>query len=267
MVDLGKISGLPLTLSEEGFLKAEKEGIYLANPALRKFEDLLPVLLESNNLEHSKIAYYMYRNIHLSNDCQIFKDNGLRYDITVIFPGLLGKEFTKTLGHYHSRAEFSPYTFPEIYEVLLGEAVFLLQKRNGTTITEVVFMRAKPGDKLLVPPDYGHVTINTGNTILVTSNLMATSATSDHREYIEKRGAIYHLVSKERELVFQPNSRYGTVSPIRELKPGTSRDLCISSELPLYTSFIKNPTKFRYLVNPQECGDLLGRYLTQGENK
>lgn len=267
MIDLGKISGLPLTLSEEGLLKAEKEGLCLPNPALRKVEDLLPVLLESSNLEHAKVAYYMYRNIHIKDDSPLFKYSELRYDITVIFPGILGKEPTKTLGHYHSRAEFSPYTYPEIYEVLAGEAVFLLQKRNGATISDVVVVKALPGDKLLVPPDYGHVTINSGNTILVTSNLMATSATSDHRDYIEKRGAVYHLIKGEEELVFQPNFRYGVLPSIREIKPCLSENLCLFTEFSLYESFVKNPAKFRYLVNPQECGDLLGRYLTQGEKR
>lgn len=261
MFDLKEISGLPIALSEDGLLQTD---IYIPNPALRTVGDLLPVLYEKENLDSSKIAYYMYRNVHFTSDASLFKENGIRYDLTVIFPGLLNGEFIKTLGHYHSRVEFSPYTYPEIYEVVFGEAVFLLQKKNGNSITDVIYVRAKPGDKLIVPPDYGHVTINIGSTILVTSNLMAQSATSDHREYLEKKGANYYLLSKEGELVFNLNHRYGNDIPIREVKPSTTVDLCFSPTEPLYKSFLKNPTKFKYLTNPQECGDLLERYFKQG---
>ena len=31
------------------------------------------------------------------------EDAGLRYDITVIYPGLIGSEYVKTLGHYHPK--------------------------------------------------------------------------------------------------------------------------------------------------------------------
>lgn len=68
--------------------------------------------------------YYMYRGVK--------KKDGLRYDITIIPPRMLGKEFVKTKGNRNSD------DFLEFYTVLAGKALFLMQKvrkssegRNG----------------------------------------------------------------------------------------------------------------------------------------
>ena len=58
--------------------------------------------------------YYMHRKLKI--------ENGLRYDITIIPPRMLGKEFVKTKGHIH--AGF----YGEVYIVLEGEGIYFAQK-------------------------------------------------------------------------------------------------------------------------------------------
>ena len=87
-------------------------------PDIRYLDDMREVLYDKKwakkapNLE----LYYMYRGLK--------KKNGLRYDITLISPQMLGKEFVKTKGHEH-------LNLGEVYIVLEGEAIFLIQKREG----------------------------------------------------------------------------------------------------------------------------------------
>lgn len=260
--DLEKISGLPLLLNEEGKLNSTNDGFCLPTPALRKVEDLLSVLSCNTDMDPSQIAYYMYRGIFLKEHDCLFKETGLRYDITILLPGVLGKENVKTLGHYHSRPEFSSYSYPEVYEVLHGEALYVLQKKNGESILDMILVKASPGEKLLVPPDYGHVTINIGNTPLVMSNLMASNATSVHREYLEKKGAAYHVfVDNNHGLKYDGNNRYGPLPSIREVTPKLNESLGLFAEFSLYQSFVIAPYRFKYLVSPQEQGDLLTRFL------
>ncbi len=64
--------------------------------------------------------YYMYRGLK--------KKNGARYDITVIPPKMLGKEFVKTKGHYHIGS------YGEIYIVLKGKAIYLMQKEKNVIL-------------------------------------------------------------------------------------------------------------------------------------
>ncbi len=51
--------------------------------------------------------------------------------------------------------------YPELYEVLKGDANYLLQRaQNEERVDEVILVKATRGDKVIIPPNYGHVTIN-----------------------------------------------------------------------------------------------------------
>ena len=46
--------------------------------------------------------YYMYRDLFLSRaDREQLLKQDVRYDITIIPPNWLGREYVKTVGHYH----------------------------------------------------------------------------------------------------------------------------------------------------------------------
>lgn len=76
--------------------------------------------------------------------CRDIKRSGnLRYDLTKIFPGC------HTAGHYHAPG------FPELFEVLSGQAVFLIQRNEETYAIE-----AEEKEKIIVPPEFSIRTIN-----------------------------------------------------------------------------------------------------------
>jgi hypothetical protein len=90
-------------------------------PGIRMLYDMLDVIYDRkwlSNAQNSEL-YYMYRELSLSKKESIaMKEYGLRYDITVIPPRMLGCEFIKTAGHYHPLVPGTRITFPEIYEVM-----------------------------------------------------------------------------------------------------------------------------------------------------
>lgn len=149
---------------------------------IRKLNDMREVLYDKEFAEKSPDMdlYYMYRGI---------KTNGeLRYDETVIKAQMLGNEFNKTKGHYHVGA------YPEIYTVLEGEAIYLLQKKNsGGQIEDVYAVKAKKGDSVIMPPFYGHVTINPSATQdLKMANWISDNCKSDYSPFVELQGACYY---------------------------------------------------------------------------
>ncbi len=135
-------------------------------------------------------AYYMYRDITRSDaDRQWLQAQKIRYDITVIPPRNLSGEFIKTKGHYHPKNPAGT-GYPEIYEVLEGEAHYLLQKRD---CSGVVMVTATAGDVVVVPPGYGHITINPSKTsVLQMANLVSSVFQSEYQEYENLRGAIFY---------------------------------------------------------------------------
>lgn len=87
--------------------------------------------------------------------CRDIKRQGnLRYDLTKLLPGC------HTLGHYHLPR------LPELFEVLSGRAVFLIQRNEETYVIE-----AEEKEKIIVLPDFSIRTINPSNTRdLIVSN-------------------------------------------------------------------------------------------------
>jgi len=114
--------------------------------------------------------YYMFRDLAKNDsDLEVIKAHHLRYDITAIPPRMLGSEFTKTVGHYHPKIPGADVSYPEIYQVLEGSAIYLLQKAESgdeDIVLDVAVVSAEKGDLVLIPPEYGHVTINAAETTL-----------------------------------------------------------------------------------------------------
>ncbi len=150
---------------------------------VRRLIDMREVIFDQSWLAGAEDfeLYYMYRDLFLSqSDKENLIGQGLRYDITIIPPNMLGLEFVKTAGHYHPLAPKSEITYPELYEVLEGEALYLLQKKD---LSDVVAVYATAGDKVLVPPDYGHITINRSNKTLKMSNFVARDFSSRYEPF------------------------------------------------------------------------------------
>ena len=85
-------------------------------PDVRHLNDIREVLYDKDFAKNSPDMdlYFMYRSVA--------QENELNHNITVIPANMLGNEFVKTAGHVHMGPQ------QEIYTVLEGEAIFLMQK-------------------------------------------------------------------------------------------------------------------------------------------
>ena len=220
-------------------------------PDIRKLYDMREVVYDQEWLQvtEDKDLYYMYRDLSYSNrDHNLIKENDLRYDITIIPPSIIGSEFVKTAGHYHPLIEGTGYTYPEIYEVLSGVAHYLLQKSENLKITDVIIVEAKEGDKVIVPPNYGHVTINPSNKELKMANWVSDQFESIYKPYREYGGAAYFELT-DGSLI--KNENYENLPEIRRLKPTNFSDLGLYKNKEMY-KLIRDPDKLGYLNRPQD---------------
>ncbi len=227
-------------------------------PNIRMLSDIAHVLLDADVLEAGdRELYYMYRDLALSrSDRDIILEHELRYDITVIPPAMIGREYVKTLGHYHPPAPGTDLTYPEVYEVLSGECHYLLQKHEGEAIVDVVIIRASAGDKVIIPPDYGHVTINACNKELKMANWVSRDFTSVYGTYVELYGAAYYFT--EDGLLVNPN--YGDVPDVREIEPGNFNEVGLVRGKEMY-GLVRDIGKLDFLNRPQDFGWLFEKVL------
>jgi glucose-6-phosphate isomerase len=83
---------------------------------------------------------------------------GLSFGMTRIFPGVVGKEFYQTRGHFHTDGDGD-----EIYVVLSGRGVLLLYSKDGQCVTTDML----PGKMCYIPGYMAHRAINVGKEDLV----------------------------------------------------------------------------------------------------
>jgi len=225
-------------------------GNKLQDPDIRHLMDMADVVFDQAWLAGAEDfdLYFMYRDLYLSwTDREKLIEQGLRYDITIIPPAMLGKEYIKTAGHYHPLTAGGSVTYPELYEVLEGEALYLLQKSD---LSDVVAVYAKAGDKVLVPPDYGHVTINRSNKTLKMANFVARDFSSLYQPYREKGGGAYFFTLEG----WIRNPRCEKAAQLRRIEaPGSSSlaSIGLKKGREMYP-LLREPGALEYLTRPDD---------------
>jgi glucose-6-phosphate isomerase len=199
--------------------------------------------------------YFMYRDLAKSDaDRHWLHTHCLRYDMTVIPPRDLCGEWVKTKGHYHPDNPAGT-GYPEIYEVLDGKAHFLLQSH---TLDDVVMIPAEAGDLVIMPPGYGHITINPSkDRTLVMVNIVSTAFESEYMEYESLHGAAYFEFTSGD---LRKNQNYPAVPPVRHVRPKSGRSDTNLARGPLY-GMIGNEKALAFLNLPEEYAEFFREFL------
>lgn len=211
-------------------------------PDIRYLYDMKKVIYDKSWLKGAENIplYYMYRDLYRPEDREVILQTNLRYDITVMPSRKLGEEFVKTKGHYHPKV--NSVSYPELYGVLEGKAHYLLQKREDKKVARTVLVKAEKGDKVIIPPNFGHITINPSDQKLKMANWVYRDFDSIYEPIQEKEGAAWF------ELVdgFRKNENYGDVPELEKFKASRSDPF----QGGIY-DLIKNPEKLQFLRNPE----------------
>ena len=215
----------------------------------RVLADMADVLFDPTiTTQPDRALYEMYREVHLSErDLEKMRAAALRYDITVIPPGMLGPEFVKTAGHYHPPCQ-ECISYPEVYQVIRGTATYLLQKDD---LTDFLVVTAKDGEVVLIPPNYGHVTVNASDSELVMANWVSDAFQSDYEPIRKKAGLAYYLT----ESGFIKNKNYDQIPELKYKTPKSYPKADLYAGEDMY-GLIGDLSKLDFLNNPQNYPDL-----------
>jgi len=261
-IDLQKTSGLPIIFDEKKIdLKFESDFPFVKK-SKRSLDELRPYLKNLSLREISRReteakngpdpVYCVWRYVHLKKDDEKIKAANLRYDLTLLLPGKTDGEFVKTAGHYHK-----PY--PEVFEVLSGRAYFLIQSynKNPKNIESVYLIEAGVGEKVLIPPSYGHNTINVFGEPLLLANLVSEKAVYDYEPYKNNHGASYYLLDNGDLIDIVKNPNYDSMPEIKKIRPREYPEFGLVKNQPLY-SLVNNLEKLRFLNYSEEFKNRLG---------
>lgn len=230
-----------------------KVGMRKPDVSQRMVFDMKPVFWRPNEIKKNEIYYTVYRNLDVVG-------GKVRYDITAMPQKLIGGEFTKTFGHYHESL------YPELYEVLEGRAYFLLQKidKDPALIKEAYIVEAEAGEKAVMPPGFGHLSVNIGDRSstsirpdLVLANWIGL-VNYDYNLMQKYHGGCYYVIGRNGSIGFEKNPNYKSVPELKKLKLRDLPELGIINDKDRPIWDLRNsPEKLEWLVKPEKYLDLL----------
>lgn len=192
MVDLLPSIGMALTLidSPDNPVMASAD-VTVGRHLTRSLEVLRPFLADPDAVG-PRYPYHVYEDVVGRADQPWVSQTGLRFDIAVIMPGMLGSEWMKTAGHFHRSVHNQ--SLPELVEVAHGRGLILLQlMRTPDRVAEIVVLRVMRGDWVVIPPGYGHVSINTTSSPLILTHVRSRGVRLEYEEMARHRGAGYWI--------------------------------------------------------------------------
>jgi len=253
-IDLSARIGLPVKVNADTLELELGAGVVETECSVRDVQEVRPVMLDPFADVRPPELYHMHRGVRLSADTEKFASRNLRYDITIIRPGTVGPEFIKTHGHYHPPVPGTKTFYPEVYEVVYGTAWYLLQKVSdlnapGDRVEDVILVEAKPGDKVVMLPGYGHITINPDPaSILVMTDFVGSSFSTIFPPVKATVGGAYYILAPNGEAIANPH--YHELPPLRRAVPNEMPKLGLRKDVPLYTSGSQDPDRLLWLLDP-----------------
>lgn len=261
MIELKK-SGLPIFLDEKKNLLDLHPPLKFDEFIEKKAGQMLGLFADGQALDLSENVYNVYRRIRFPDDENLLSEYDYQYDITVIMNGFIGGEYKKTSGHFHGFNPQRTNTYPEVYEVISGKALYILQKQDNfergfetTSPSEVIFALVEAGQSIIIPPNYGHCSINIGIGPMIFSNLAYKPCPVFYDSVKYYHGMSYYVLNDNGTLKAEKNAHYSFVPKMKYAHVQENESLGIKFCKPIYQSFKQDPDAFNYLRDPDLHND------------
>lgn len=255
-VDLTRLAGFKLFLDLSNLEIETGDGVVLRR-VNRTAGELGSVLLSPGQVAPKTELYRNYLLEEAPQDArQALTRYGLDFSLVLMPPMRVGREFVKTMGHYHPPIPCTNLGFPEVYAQLCGRLLLLLQKRCPTNLDHVedcVLVEMTPWSVITLPPDYAHVLVNASDEPGLMAGLYANqqSFKPDYTPIKNNRGLAYYVVAQGRQVGIEPNLNYASVPPLRRLTELRGTPFApVEPNMALWQSLLRRPELYAFLSQP-----------------
>lgn len=209
---------------------------------IRRLGDLGAVTAVRVSASNQRIQYWTYTGVANDSHFAALGRLPVVYDLTFIANRPIGWERPKTHGHVHIAPDRQREGFAELYEVLHGQAGFLIQDLlPGPAAATVVLVEARIGQTVVIPPQAHHAVVNLGSAMLVLGDVVARSAQDEYESLRAARGMAYYLTVDGRAV---PNPSYKDLPQLTRVRADEWSD---ASAGPLYAKLVERPADFAWL--------------------
>lgn len=176
----------------------------------------------------------------------------LLFGVVTYAAGQLGAEPIRSQGHVHRISQHSGWSPPELYEIWQGKAIIYMQEFVEDEPGRCFAVLAGPGEKVLVPPGWGHATISASPDEALTFGAWCDREYGFEYEAVRARKGLawYPLVQND-NIIWQHNARY-VPGRLQVVRPRQYTEFGIT-EAPVYQQFINDPARFQFISKPEKA--------------
>lgn len=235
--DLKKTSGLDL-LYERGRIKFEKT-TYSSNRTVTLDEMREQILNE--DLQSPRAFYSKYTNLDTD---KIYSSKGIKINLIHMPSNVAGIEYIKTKANLCS-------THNRIVEIISGGGLVMIQHFSAEKgESEVIMIKVRATEKIIIPAGYAYILINNRVTPLIA--LEFYSAKAKNRSTLdEMRGMAYYIIRKNAKQEIVRNPLYKIINTKTKVDwQKIYKQYNITPKTPLSRQILRKYEKFNWLLSP-----------------
>ncbi|EEZ4382261.1 glucose-6-phosphate isomerase [Escherichia whittamii] len=254
MADSRQIYGLDMAIHHQPLGFSYGEDVTGPMPEIRHLNDIRASLRDPD-CEGPEDVYAIAMDVARMQDREELNKRMLLFGVVTYAAGRLGEEPVRSQGHIHRISQHSGWSPPELYEIWQGKAIIYMQEYVDDDPGRCFAVIAGPGEKVLVPPGWGHATISADpNTPLTFGAWCDREYGFEYEAVRAHKGLAWYPLLQGNNIIWQHNSSY---IPGR-LQVVTARNYPEFgiTEAPVYQQFIDDPARFQFISRPEKAAEL-----------
>lgn len=214
----------------------------------RYLNDVRHSLLDSE-AKGPDVLYSIAMDVGKKEHTKDLIDRNLLYGVVAYNAGLIGSELVRSQGHVHAISPSCHSSTPEVYEIWQGEAYIYMQEFASERPGRCFAILAKPGDIVIVPPNWAHYTVNASpHQKMLFGAWCIRDYAFEYHQIRARQGLAYYPVVTKGEINWIENPNY-LHEGIEVKQAREYQELGLSNEN-LYMQYEENPSRFEFVTDP-----------------
>ncbi len=247
--------GLDIRLREGSLAFNYGDGVFGPQPEFRGLNDIRKSLRDPDCSGPDPV-YAIAMDVGRLGDAAELRSRFLLFGVVAYASGHLGEEPVRSQGHVHAAAPHSGASTPELFEIWQGRAVIYAQEFVDDNPGRCIAVEAKPGDQVVVPPDWAHMVVNASATETMVFAALCERQYGFLYDDVRSRGGLaWFPLLRENRIEWQPNPRYSK-SSLQIRGPRRYPELGLNSATPIYKQFQANPEQLQWVSFPDRVANV-----------
>ena len=217
--------------------------------------DQIRASLRDPDCDGPEQVYAIAMDVARLQDREELNKRMLLFGVVTYAAGLLGDEPVRSQGHIHRISEHSGWSPPELYEIWQGKAIIYMQEYVCRDAGRCFAVIAGPGDKVLVPPGWGHATISASAQTPLTFGAWCDREYGFEYDAVRAhKGLAWYPLVQDQHIIWQHNPHYSP-GRLQVVTPRQYEEFAIT-DAPIYQQFIDDPARFQFISRPGSVAPL-----------